>query len=367
MPWTSMPPSPGNSRSNRAVWMSSSLVGGTPAGASQTWAKWNHCAGQFAKVGHARARAGEVQQVDEDAGVGLVGRPQHPGRLAEIRRLRPRRKLEVDREAQRPGHLAQLGEPVDLAGAVGVGQLRDDVPRAELGAGLQEPLEVARVLVGADPGQLDVENLDPGRGQTDLGRPHQGGVGSERIVRLLRGDPGQAQARRTGSRRRRPPRRAPAATGSARSGGPASSRAGCRRARSAVSRSVSQPALPVGGHADRCAGGCAVAARTRRRVAPPRRRPGSRASRCRSAGTRRCSSLVVEDRVLPHRGQDLRRQAPAGRRGRRSSCRGSSAPARRARAWPCALAIASSLANATCCGLGIAGAQSPRRSGAVLR
>ena len=32
-----------------------------------------------------------------------------------------------------------------------------------------------------------------------------------------------------------------------------------------------------------------------------------------------------------------------------------------------ALAIASSVANATCCGLGTAGAQSPRRSGAVLR
>ena len=34
-------------------------------------------------------------------------------------------------------------------------------------------------------------------------------------------------------------------------------------------------------------------------------------------------------------------------------------------AW--ALAMASSVVNATCCGLGIAGAQSPRRSGAVLR
>ena len=29
---------------------------------------------------------------------------------------------------------------------------------------LQEPLEIPGVLVGADPGQLDVEHLDAGRG-----------------------------------------------------------------------------------------------------------------------------------------------------------------------------------------------------------
>ena len=58
----------------------------------------------------------------------------------------------------------------------------------------QEALEVARVLVRADPGQLDVEDLDAGRGQTHLGRAHQGRVGGQRIVRLLRRDPGQPQA-----------------------------------------------------------------------------------------------------------------------------------------------------------------------------
>ena len=104
----------------------------------------------------------------------------------QVRRLRPRRELEVDGEAERPGQLAQLGEPVDLAGAVGVGQLRDDVAGAEFGAGLEEALEVARVLVRTDPGQLDVENLDAGRGQVHLGRPHQRRVGGERVVRLLR-------------------------------------------------------------------------------------------------------------------------------------------------------------------------------------
>src|SRR4051794_3081301 len=39
IPWMSMPPSPGNNRSKRAVWMRPSLVAGTPGGASQTCAK----------------------------------------------------------------------------------------------------------------------------------------------------------------------------------------------------------------------------------------------------------------------------------------------------------------------------------------
>ena len=89
-----------------------------------------------------------MQQVDQDPGVGLVRRPQHPGGLAEVRRLGPRRELQVDGEAERPGQLAQLGEPVDLAREVRVGQLRDDVAGAEFGTRLQEALEVARVFAG---------------------------------------------------------------------------------------------------------------------------------------------------------------------------------------------------------------------------
>ena len=112
----------------------------------------------------------------------------------QVGSLGPGRELEVDGEAERPGQLAQLREPVDLAGTVRVGQLRDDVPGTELRAGLQVTLEVARVVVRSDPRELDVEHLDAGRGQPYLGRAHQRRVGGERVVRLVGRDPGQPQS-----------------------------------------------------------------------------------------------------------------------------------------------------------------------------
>ena len=48
MPRTSIPPSPGNWRSSRAVWMMPAIVGGTSLAASQTWAKRNHSRGSLA-------------------------------------------------------------------------------------------------------------------------------------------------------------------------------------------------------------------------------------------------------------------------------------------------------------------------------
>ena len=74
MPRTSMPPSPGNCRSSRAVWMMPAIVGGTSLAASQTCAKRNHSRGQLRELVDARIRAPEVQHVDEDAGVGPVDR-----------------------------------------------------------------------------------------------------------------------------------------------------------------------------------------------------------------------------------------------------------------------------------------------------
>ena len=264
--------------------------------------------------------------------LGWSAAAQHPDRLAEVRGLRPRRELEVDGEAERPGQLTQPREPVDLAGPVGVGQLRDDVTGAEFGAGLEEALEVTRVLVRADPGQLDVEDLDAGRGQPHLGGAHQRRVGGQRIVRLLRGDPGQPQAHvavagvggRVDQLRRGEAQRGQVGQRvvvplivAGPSGRPAARAAGARGGR---------PCGP--GH---CRGRRSRG--SRRRAARPRRRPASRASRCRSAGTRRSrrgrrgSSAPAGRRGAPAAGR-------AGRRGRRSSCRGSSAPARRARASP---------------------------------
>ena len=44
---------------------------------------------KLSQVVHAGSRPGEVQQVDEQPGVGLVCRPQDPGGLGQVRGLRP--------------------------------------------------------------------------------------------------------------------------------------------------------------------------------------------------------------------------------------------------------------------------------------
>lgn len=150
--------------------------------------------GYLTKVGDARPGTGEVQQVNQDSGVGLIGSAYDTDRLAEVRRLRPRWKLKVDGESERSCQFAQPRELVDLPRAVGVGKLGDDVTRPEFRTGIEEALEIAGVVVRADPGKLNVENLDPVRGQPDLGGPHQGRIGGERVVRLLRRDTGQPQA-----------------------------------------------------------------------------------------------------------------------------------------------------------------------------
>ena len=129
-----------------------------------------------------------MEQVDEHPGVGLVRGPEHPGGLGEVRRLRPRRKLQVDGQAEGQGQLAQLGESIGLAGEVRIRQLRDDVASPELGAGLQEAQVVARAVSGREPGELDVEDLDAGRREVRLGGPHQCRVVGQGVVRLLGGD-----------------------------------------------------------------------------------------------------------------------------------------------------------------------------------
>ena len=58
MPRTSMPPSPGNCRSSRAVRMMPAIVGGTSFAASQTWAKRNHSRGSLRELVRGSSRSG---------------------------------------------------------------------------------------------------------------------------------------------------------------------------------------------------------------------------------------------------------------------------------------------------------------------
>ena len=110
-PRTSMPPSPGNSRSARAVWMTpSTVVGFSPRGVTdvrEAEPPARKC------LQHVAARIGavEVQRVDEDAGIRSLDGSQDAHGLGEVGSLGPRRELEVDAESQRRGEVADLSEP----------------------------------------------------------------------------------------------------------------------------------------------------------------------------------------------------------------------------------------------------------------
>ena len=99
MPRTSIPPSPGNSRSSRAVWMMPASVGGISFARVAHVGEAEPFARQRGELVEARVGAAEVQHVDQDAGVAPVDRAHDARRLGEIAGLGPVRKFEAHEDA----------------------------------------------------------------------------------------------------------------------------------------------------------------------------------------------------------------------------------------------------------------------------
>ena len=90
------------------------------------------------------------------------GGPHDADGLRERARFGPMRKLEAHEDAELVREVAQPREPRRRALAVGIGQLRDDILRAELGRGF----ELGHEMLGLDrrihAEELDVEDRDAG-------------------------------------------------------------------------------------------------------------------------------------------------------------------------------------------------------------
>jgi hypothetical protein len=137
MPRTSMPPSPGNCRSSRAVWMMPAIVGGTSFAASQTCTKRNHSRGSAASSVDARVGAAEVEHVDEHSRVAAVHGPHDPGRLRQVACLGPVRELEAHEDAERLGKSHSRAKRSVARSRSGIGNCAMIVARAELDCGLE--------------------------------------------------------------------------------------------------------------------------------------------------------------------------------------------------------------------------------------
>ena len=134
-------------RAARASWMTSSTVGGTATRGVTELDEPEPLRRQRRQLLQRRARAVEVQGVDEDPGVGPTDAGDDRGRGVEVADLHPRRELEVDGQPEVAGEVAEASEVVDRPAPIRIGKLADDVagrrppppPRAARGSRLARP------------------------------------------------------------------------------------------------------------------------------------------------------------------------------------------------------------------------------------
>ena len=146
--------------------MTPSTVGGTAAGASHSWTNRNHSRGSDA---NASSDDPERKKCSASTRIPALGRPTAAttaGRGVEVADLHPRRELEVDGQSEVAGVVAQPSEPLDGPVPIGIRQLADDVTGADRRGCLEQPEVVVGVLVRSEPGEFDVEDAQPGVGET---------------------------------------------------------------------------------------------------------------------------------------------------------------------------------------------------------
>ena len=151
-------------RAPPAAWMTASTVGGACAGASHSWTKRSQPRGsEFSSSSDEVDRKKWRVSIRIPAFVrSTAARDGSCG--GEVTGLGPRRELELDADAEVEGQVAEAAEAVGGAGAVGVGELADDVPGPDRGR-VEDRQVLVGLVVGAEPGQLDVEHLDVRVGQ----------------------------------------------------------------------------------------------------------------------------------------------------------------------------------------------------------
>ncbi len=181
----SIPPSPGNSRSSRAVWMTPASVDGISFAASHTCAKRNQSRGSAASSARLESDRPKCSMSTRMPALLAIDRAHDTSRLGEIAGLRPVREFEAHENPARLREIAQARETIDLSLALGVRKLGDDVPRAELG----RRVELGKKSLGLErrihPEELDVVNRDAGIGKPRLGRLHQRLVAGEIVEHLV--------------------------------------------------------------------------------------------------------------------------------------------------------------------------------------
>jgi hypothetical protein len=107
-----------------------------------------------------------VQGVDKDPGVGTIGGFDDRCGATEISGLHPRRELEIDRQPEVAGEVAQACEVIDGPAAIGIGELTDYVSGADRCRRLEQPAQLVRIVLRSEPGKLDVEHSHVGVGET---------------------------------------------------------------------------------------------------------------------------------------------------------------------------------------------------------
>ena len=103
-----------------------------------------------------------MERVDENSGVRSIGGPDDRRGGLEIPDLRPRGELEVHRQSELEGEVAQTTEPLDRPVSIGVGKLCEHMSGPDRGSGFEDPDELLRLLVRAQPGEFHIEHLHAG-------------------------------------------------------------------------------------------------------------------------------------------------------------------------------------------------------------
>ena len=180
---TSIPPSPVNA-ARRARVDDSRHVGGTSSRASQMCAKRNHSRGSAAA---ARASSRDARNAACRPGCRRSRVRPRAARAPprKIARLGPVRQFQAHEDAARLRKIAEPRERVDLPLAVRVGQLRDDVMRAEFRGRVELRNEILGLERRVHPEELGVMHRDAGVGEPRLRRLHQRAVARKVVEHLV--------------------------------------------------------------------------------------------------------------------------------------------------------------------------------------